>query len=215
MENRDGYEIYSDAALLCTVAIDALTQWGLRTGDEISHTDLAKINSDNDYKNAYNEALKFLSRSMRTEYEVAKKLRAKKISFYTIKKVVFHLRKNNLLNDENYASQFVKEKFQFRKVGKKFLQKQLFKKKISKEFIQRALQTISDEEEFEQAWKLAERKFHNVSPLSAEDMLKEQRTMFQYLHNRGFSFSICKNVAAKIFNTPVSLSEAPSTNTEQ
>ncbi|MBM4166399.1 MAG: hypothetical protein FJ218_05725 [Ignavibacteria bacterium] len=214
-QNADEYEINSDGVLLCTVSIGALTQFGLHTGDEISRNTIEKINSEYNYNTAYNEALKFLSRSMRTEYEVTTKLRSKKISIDTIKKVVFRLKKNNLLDDEKYASQFVAEKFQFRKVGKKFLQKQLLQKRISKEIIQSALQTISEEEEFEQALKLAERKFQNISSLSPEDLIKEQRTMFQYLHNRGFAFSICRNVLSKIFNAQLFIDEIPSTSAVQ
>src|SRR3990172_12704691 len=84
-------------------------------------------------------ALHYLKFRPRSVFEVEQKLKSKKISDSEIKKTIAVLKKNKLLDDENFAKMWVRDRNLLKPSGSYLLKLELKKLGLSEENIEKAL----------------------------------------------------------------------------
>ena len=104
------------------------------------------------------------------------------------------LRENKLVNDHDFASQWVDNRVKFHPRGIRALRNELRKKGISVPIIEEVLQEINEEE---LALRFARGKIPRMKELEKPEF---QKKMYGYLSRRGFGYGLCREVTDRIWN---------------
>jgi len=107
--------------------------------------------------------------------------------------VLDKLRQNTLVNDLEFAREWVENRSSFKPRGRRALSSELFQKGINQEIIDLVLEDL---DEGELALKLARKK---LSKLSTLDQTAFQKKMYGYLSRRGFSYGISKDIISTLW----------------
>jgi len=124
-------------------------------------------------------ALHFLKFRSRSVFEIEQKLKSKKISEQEIQKVIAVLKKNKLLDDENFAKMYVRDRNLLKPTGSYLLRLELKRLGISESDIENALKEQNEEE-------LAKLALDNKARYRHADFQKQAA----FLQRRGFSPSV-------------------------
>ena len=107
-KNTDRYNIYMDYGkgeeYAFSVDEDVLIKHQLKKGMELDEFSLNEIGYQDDIRKAYNRAIHYLSRRMRSETEVRKHLAEKEVEEPVIQEVIHKLYDYHFLNDEEFAA---------------------------------------------------------------------------------------------------------------
>ena len=133
--------------------------------------------------NALKIALHFLKFRPRTVFEIEKKLKSKKIPDQEIKQVIAVLKKNQLLDDKNFAKMWVRDRNLLKPEGSYLLKIELKKLGVSKEIIEDALSNQDEE-------RLAQEALKSKSRLKNADFQKKA----SFLQRRGFQMGVIYKV---------------------
>jgi regulatory protein len=178
-----------------------LLKSGLRKGDEIDDNFLNKLARENEMFMVKESAFNLLSRRMHSVRELETKLKKKKYSGESIESALKELVKNKYLDDEKFASEFIKEKIRSKKIGEQKLKAELLKRGIKGDIIERALDANADKDDIERnALAVAEKKMRSLAYKNLEKRkLKEK--IFAFLLSKGYTFELAKNVADKLIQS--------------
>ena len=166
----------------------------LEEGDQLSQQKIAALQNEDKIEAAYQRALNFLSYRSRSENEIQQNLQKHNIAEEIIPEVLSRLREDRLVNDRDFANQWVENRNKFHPRGKRALRTELIKKGISNQIIEEILQDINEEE---LAIKFARGK---ISRLIALEKQEYQKKMYGYLSRRGFDYSLSREVTDQIWN---------------
>lgn len=165
----------------------------LSLDEEIDFDVFKKISLENDFNRCKIYAIKQISYSQKTSFDIRNKLLKKKFSNDSINRSISFLEEYGLIDDRAYVRAYVLDKNRISKWSKKKIFFSLKRKSIPDEMINENLEKISDEEEFENALYLAKKK-------AKDNSLEEKKKVYSYLASRGFSYDIINNCLGEIFS---------------
>ena len=129
-------------------------------------------------------ALSYLTARMRTVREVEERLDDLQYGEGDILTTVNRLQELNLLNDAEYASEFVRTRLASKPVSRQKLYMDLKTHKVPEELIRAALEELPTETEADNAREVAEKFWRQMSGL--EESVRRERVL-RRLMSRGFS----------------------------
>ncbi|HWI55411.1 MAG TPA: regulatory protein RecX [Desulfobacteria bacterium] len=138
------------------------------------------------FNSAKNHALKYLSFRPRTVKEIATKLKDKGFDTEVISAVIEFLMEYKLVDDDAFASMWIRNRTKLKPTGRQRIKNELFQKGIDKETIERNISELLPEDEERMAALLIEKKIRR-----AEFSYKR---LEGFLLRRGFSTGIVKRV---------------------
>jgi regulatory protein len=142
-KNKNRTDVYLDGEFGFGIANTlALT---LHVGQELSEKQIADLLKRNEFEAAFHRADHFLGYRPRTAGEVIQKLHMLKYNDQTVQEVVEKLTEQNLLDDKQFATQWVEERSNSKPKGKKVLAMELRQKKVDPEIIQEVLQKVDNQ----------------------------------------------------------------------
>ena len=190
---------YSDKENLIKVTIssevfflsyDYYNSLDIKKGDELDFNLYKDILREDDYNRCKSYALRQISYSNKTSFDLKKKLQKKDFSNESIDKVIDFLKAYKLIDDRAYVRAYVSDKSNLSLWSKSKIRYKLKSKFISDELIDEYLDQISEKEEYEKALSLGQRR---------KNLGHNKDKVFRYLANRAFSFSIIQNVIGDLF----------------
>lgn len=183
--NPKRVNIFIDNRFLTSIDRITWIKHNLRTGSEVSSRFCQELKIQNQGNKAYEKALKLLSYRSQSTTEMQQKL-ARKFEIPIIKKIIIKLKQEQLLNDQQFAINWIKERLQTRLRSVRHLTVELIQKGIDKEIIQKALQqTQAGEHEIEVALILIQKKIkQQTNHSNISEKIKA------YLTRRGFPYKI-------------------------
>ncbi|MBQ8537239.1 MAG: regulatory protein RecX, partial [Clostridia bacterium] len=111
----------------------------------------------------------------------------------TVEMVIYKLQTMNILNDQEFANQWVETRSN-KLMGKRRIQQELMRKGISAQDAVTALDFVDDQSQEVQALQLAQK----LAPrYSKDDPRKGLQKLMQALVRRGFDWSIAKEAASE------------------
>ena len=149
-------------------------------------------------KKIYQRILKFLSYRPRSQQEIKyylqrffnkKENRGLKEKDNLVQEIMVKLKKQDLINDQQFAEWWIEQRLTFRPKGKRALRWELGRKGIAKNIIEKTLLKIKDDKLLELAKKLIIKKLKTEKNISYQ---KQKQKLFSYLARRGFDFEIIK-----------------------
>ena len=180
-QKNGSYDIYVDGERV--ERLDALVLASFRrikVGEEITEQELEEIKKTSGLSFAFDAAVRFLARNMRTESEIRSRLEDKGYSQEDTDGAIEKLRSYGYLNDRAYARAYVNTYGKDR--GKLRLAYELGSKGIDKSIIDEVL----PESEVENAKILADKKAKKYP---------EKEKMIRYLMSRGFDYDTARIAA--------------------
>lgn len=180
-QKNGSYDIYVDGEKVERLDAVVLASFRkIKVGEEITEEELDEIKKTSGSNFAFDAAIRFLARNMRTESEIRSKLEDKGYSEEDAEGAIEKLRSYGYLNDSAYARAYVATYGKDR--GKLRLAYELGTKGIDKSIIDEVL----PDDEMERAKILAEKKIKKYP---------EKEKMVRYLMSRGYEYETAKNVA--------------------
>lgn len=172
--------VFLDGKFCCGISLETVYNFNLKIGDEISESDLAQIQFDSEKNTAYDKALTFISKSLKTKRQVKEHLVSKGYLDKTVDYCVTKLTEYNFINDYEYCASFVRTYKNQR--GAKVIERDLRLKGIDFNLIDKAIDAEYDGGK-DTATRIAEKYLKN------KEMTKENYAKaYKYLLSKGFDY---------------------------
>ncbi|MGJ7911585.1 recombination regulator RecX [Neobacillus sp. LXY-1] len=189
--NADRFNIFMDKGkgeeFAFSVDSDVLIKFQLKKGMELDEFSLLEIQYQDDIRKAYNLAVHFLARRIRSEKEIKDYLLKKEMEEPVINEVLHKLTEQKYINDEEYAFAYVRTQANTTDKGPGVIKQELKEKGIAEKIGSLALEEYSIEQQIEKAMKLSQKFFNKNS----KDSFRIQKQKFeQMLLRKGYSFEV-------------------------
>jgi regulatory protein len=185
-KNPKRRSIYLNGEFAFGISEEVFFKFPLAENKEIDEKEIEEILFEEKKVLAKEIALNFLSYRPRTEKELIKKLKSKGFEEEILEETVRNLKRLNLIDDYEYAKNFVNERLRLSPRGENLLRQELWKKGIEKETIDEVLKEVfeskNEEEIAQKVLEKAKKKYRNL------DKEVAQRRIKGFLLRRGFSF---------------------------
>lgn len=154
------------------------------------------VDEKGDFALYFNKVLNFLSYRARSEYEISYYMLRKSWPEEIQKNIIDKLKLLKLINDEDFARQWIASKSSFHPEGKTLLKIELRKKGIDKETIERLLsEERSNTTEEVLAEKIARQRLEKLKNL---DLKQKKEKLYGFLGRRGFSSGLAVKIIDKL-----------------
>ena len=190
-KNPGRMNVYLDGEFAFGISM-AVAPW-LKEGEQISQHKVTALQTKDELERAYQRALNFLSYRTRSKQEIRQNLQKAKVTDEIIDSVLDKLGAVSLVNDTEFAREWVENRIKFRPRGKRALSSELFQKGISNQIIEETLQEINEEQ---LAFNLARKKMAKHKHLEKSEF---QKKLYGYLSRSGFNYSLSKEVINNIW----------------
>ena len=141
------------------------------------------------YRFALDRAVGYLAARARSKHEIEQKLMQAGYRPCTVEMVIYKLQRENLLDDADFARQWVESR-QNHKLGRSRIAQELRRKGISQDEAEEALSIIEDEDQLSGAIALTAKAASRIKP--DEDLRKASNRIAGMLARRGYSWDIAK-----------------------
>lgn len=176
------------------VPISLFRERPLQSGDPIDLAEYDQWLMTRQYRHALDRAVVFLTARARSVKEVENKLLQCGYLPSTVEMVIYKLETMNILNDQDFADQWVEAR-STKCLGKRRIQQELMKKGVSKQLSEEALQRIDETSQKDQAVSLASKL---ASRYINDEPRKAAQKLIQALVRRGFEWDIAKEAASSV-----------------
>jgi len=152
------------------------------------------------YRFALDRAVGYLAARACSTREIEQKLLRAGYRPSTVEMVIYKLQRENLLDDADFARQWVESR-QHHKLGRSRIAQELRRKGISQEEAEDALSVIDDDDQLSGAVALAEKAAARIKP--GEDMRKAASRIAGMLARRGYSWDIAKQAIQQALSSEI------------
>lgn len=184
--NKTRANLYLDGEFSFGVEMITVMKLGLKIGQEVSDEKLQEAIFDSEKSVAFEKAMDYLARGMKTVKQIndylAKKGFSPEVSQYVVKK----LKEYRYLDDEQYAKLFVEQNCKTK--GSRRLRQELQQKGISRETAEN-FSVLEGDKALDAATTLAS-KYMRQKAVDVKNLQRLQR----YLLGRGYDFDVVNNV---------------------
>lgn len=203
-KNQDRFNVFMDYSdgkgevYAFSVDSNVLIKFQLKKGMEIDEFSFLEIQYQDDIRKAYNQAINYLARRMRSEKEIVDYLAKKEIEEPIIEEVIHKLTAQKYINDLEFALAFVRTQVNTTDKGSNVIKSELKEKGMTERIIVTALEEFPLKQQIERAVKISEKFFQK----NAKDSLKVQKQKLEnLLLRKGYSYEII-SIALNEANVP-------------
>lgn len=189
--NKERVNIYIDHEFFAGVHKEVVYKFRIEEGVQVDKEKLALLIYDENLRSAKNKAFNILARTMQSEMLLRDKLSKEGYQEEIIDNVIEILKDYKMIDDEEYAKNYVRNKMNNNKYGKKRIIFELTKRKISEDIINKAISEIEDEKIYENAVYLAKKKLRSIKD---KERNKIYQKLSQYLAYKGYDYEIIRKV---------------------
>ncbi len=195
-KRRGRLNIFVDGQFVIGVGEAVAADLSLRVGREITPEKLREVAGAEEVQKALDSALGLLEVRARAKREIETRLAQKGIEESIIALVITKLVKLELLDDAQFAAQWVEAKTRVggnRPVGRRRLSSELYAKGVAKDQIAEAVEVVTNADELVLARAAASKKVRAV-PSDRDALQKERQKLMGFLQRRGFGWEVVKQV---------------------
>lgn len=185
----DRYNLYLDGVYKFPVSANTVLAAGLHIGLDISEEELLKVQETAEIGNAHDKALNYLDLRRRSAKEIRDYLYRKDFEPAVIQAVIDRLTRAGLLNDEEFAKAWVRDRLLLKPKSKRALSAELFAKGISREVADTVLAELNSDDELDALKDSVERKLRQTKYATRDSDDK----LIAALAREGYKYSDIKN----------------------
>ena len=181
------YRVYLSTGEVIDTYDDVILNKDLLLKSVISSSDYNDILSLTKIEENYNACVKYITVRLRSIKEIKDYLIRKKVSDEEIEIIIDKLKKNSLLDDNNFTECFIKDKLNFTTMGEYKIINELKKHNISNDIIHNYSYLWNNEVMIPKIEKLVDRQINSNKKL---DKYKLRNKIYYYLLNQGYSSDV-------------------------
>lgn len=187
---REGrYSIFVDDKYAFSLSAEGLLDAHLVTGQELSQVDVTDYKRLSQEDKAYNLALAYVARRMRSEGELHDYFRRKQYAPELAEQLLIKLRRLRFVDDAEFARRWVENRRRLKATSTKKLRLELREKKVNSEVIQTVL--AEDETDEHQLLRDLVEKKRRIS------RYQDDQKLMMYLARQGFTYDDIKAALAR------------------
>jgi len=187
--DKERVNVYLDGQFAFGVA--RILAAGLQVGDRLTDQQIDDYRSKDEYEAAFQRAVTFIAYKPRTNQEVRAKMSKLEFTPEVIEATLERLAADGLLNDQQFAENWVEQRSAFKPRGKRLIRQELRRKGLDATSIEDAVARMPDEYDLA---ALAAEKY--VRRLAGLDWQRFHDRLSGYLLRRGFDYSTVKNIVS-------------------
>ena len=194
-KNDTRANIFIDGKFSFSLNISQLADAKLKVGQELNESIVAQLKQQSSFGKLYQRTLEWVfirPRSIKEtrEYLVRKKIQKPEygITDQAIDQVIEKLQAKNYLNDVNFTTFYIENRFQKKGISAKRLQQELLKKGIDQKIIEQALNDSARDDSEEIKKIIAKKRRKNY----------DDDKLIRYLLNQGFDYSLVQNAVREM-----------------
>lgn len=186
-KNKSRYNIYLDKEFAFGVDEYTFIMYMLKVGMELDELKIIEIQSQEQIRKAYLQAINYLSYSMRSSKDVYDYLMKKEQTPDVVNEVVKKLIDEKYINDLEYATAYVRTHSNISRKGPVVIDRELKQKGINDSDRQQSLAEYPEELQIENATILASKKLSSYRRISKQETIQKLEAT---LMRKGYPFSI-------------------------
>jgi len=180
------------------LALEVFLKSGLKKNDELSDDRFSFFVRENRLYHIKQRAFRYLGRRMHSASELRTKLRQKGYEIELIDQVISELKDKGYLNDIEFASVFIEEKFRSKMWSERKLKSELIKKGVSSSVISDVLsKKFSEEDDYNNALTVALKKYKILQERNFDSQTTKKK-LTSFLGTRGYNYETIKQVCDKL-----------------
>ena len=199
-KNKNRVNIFVDDSFFCGLEKEIAVSFRLKVGKVVDEKELADATLESEKKRAFEKANDYLAVRMHSKFEISQKLRTKGFSNDVIDATIKKLEEYNLINDEIFASELIRQNQNLSKI---MLKAKLQAKGVSSQVIENSLSELGDSGELSSCLQVAEKL---IKTLKSSQKSKKQQ-LIEKLSRRGFGYDTIKKSIQIIENKSGKLDE--------
>jgi regulatory protein len=180
--NPKRVNIYLDGEF--AFGLDRLVAAWLTVGQSLEEEKISKLQIEDAQEKAYQQAMLFLSYRARSEAEVRKNLEKHEIPPAVIDQLIERLREERLLNDGQFAQDWVANRSEFRPRSRRALTVELRRKGLTEADIRFATEAVNEES---LAYAAAQKRVRRLEGL---EWIEFRKKLSEFLARRGFGYEV-------------------------
>lgn len=194
-KNKKRVNVYLDGDFAFGLTKEVQYKYNLSKGTEVDNKYIDKVLMAEEQSKCNDTALSFLSYRQRSEKEIINKLKQKEYEENIINNTLEYLRRNNLINDLEFAKSFMRDKINLNKYGPQRIKHELYKKGISSDIAKQIIDEYDHDDEYSNALQLAEKK---ISSYKNDDRNAIYRKLGGFLQRKGYSYGCVSKVLKEL-----------------
>lgn len=199
-KERGKYRVTVNDSEDVIVPLSLMRERPLKVGESLDLEEYDNWLMVRQYRFALDRAVGYLAARARSKREIEQKLLQAGYRPCTVEMVIYKLERENLLDDADFARQWVESR-STHKLGRSRIAQELRRKGVSQEEAEEALSVIDDEDQLSGAISLAEKAAARIKP--GEDMRKVTSRIAGMLARRGYSWDIAKEAIRQAISDEV------------
>ncbi len=197
-KNKTRFSIFVDDKYSFSVSEDVYIRFVLHQGQNLTGTERSHIENAEAESSVRRVALRYRSYRPHSKKEILDYLQKKGFDDSHIQLAIIFLDEMKLLNDDEFARMFCRDRLQLKPVGQSSMKHLLYKKGINKPTVEKILSEFyTTESENILAMKEAERKYKRVKSLP---LITQKKRIFEHLVRRGYDMSLSRKVTTQLVN---------------
>lgn len=189
-KNKERFNLYLDDEFEMGIDIDTFVYFNLNKGQIVEAKDMEEIQSYEQYRQAVNAAIQYISYRKRTDHEVIQHLTKKEISESVIAKVIDYCHEQKLIDHNDYANSLKNTIILTTDKGPGIYKQKLREAGIEQLIIDEYSQIYEQEQSMEDILKVA----NKILKQKKGPLVKRKEKLTQSLMQKGYSFEKIKEV---------------------
>lgn len=179
-KNKDRCNIFIDGQFAFATSLEIVMRYRLKVGEQVSKADLQEIVLENDKIQAFDKAITYISKSLKTKKQVKEYLLRKGYSEQVVFNTIDKLKDYNLIDDAEYSKRYIESNAKTQ--GKRLFEYKLMMKGVKKSDIELGESEV--EIDYNSNAKAIADKYLKHKEITKENIAKAYR----YLIGKGFSY---------------------------
>lgn len=150
-----------------------------------------------EYQKALHSAADLCSRQERCVSEIRKKLIKWELSEEEVESAIAYLKKDKFIDEDRFASFYVRDKFRFNGWGRIKIRWQLRQKEVNNASLEAALESLNEESYME---KLAELLYNKKRQIRNKDVWQTKAALLRFGQSRGFEPDLVYNQVDRLLD---------------
>lgn len=185
--NNDKYQIITSDNTKIITYDSVILKYNLLYKKNIDSELMSLIMKETSYFDIYKKAVNYISKRLRSEYEIKKYLEKYDLNEKDTNKIINDLKKSNFINDYNFAKSYISDKVYLSNYGPLKIKRDLQNYYIDTEIIEELINNIDDEVILEKLNKLMTKKI-NSNKKHSNYILKQK--LLYYFKDLGYETSM-------------------------
>jgi regulatory protein len=185
--------VFLDSEYACTLLAEVVLKAGLRTGQDVSESQMETLAGKDKNQRCFNAATRYLGYRPRSEAEIRQRLLRHGFDNESTEKTLAVLKRRGLVDDTAFAIFWKDNRESFSPRSRRLTGWELRRKGLSNAIIEQVTGEIN---ESESAYRAALSKARHLSTADYNDF---RRRLGSYLGRRGFGYEVIKQTVTRVW----------------